>query len=337
LEIISKDVVCVIIPLLYFRYNIPEALVVNNDETAAVFVNRARVTRDRKGNKRVRVIGVGAEKAQITTTLAFNAEGDALPYQTIWCGKTTRCQPPLHTKPSPDVLWSHTASHWQNEKTYLTYLKEIIVPFRLQTVARLGLPQDQKMLLKHDLHYSHKDETVLRFCEENHIMPLFVPAKCTDVLQECDLIANSTFKCSLKREFRDWLAAEFDKYTAAGKDPVLFNPKLTMGVLKPLLPQWIHNSWKCFQTPDMKTSIAKCFKEQGLFGEMRDPATLSRVFLEQFQLNLVPDELEVNDDDFIDDLIGSSDDVTDDLVRELLGVGLEEDESSGDEESSNDE
>jgi len=86
----------------------------------------------------------------------------------------------------------------------------------------------------------------------------------------------------------------------------------------------------------MKTSIAKCFKEQGLFGEMLDPATLSRVNLEQFQLNLVPDELEVNDD-FIDDLIGPSDDVTDDLVRELLEVGLEEDESSDDEESSNDE
>ena len=37
-----------------------------------------------------------------------------------------------------------------------------------------------------DLHYSHKDEAVLALLSENKIAVVFVPAKCTDVIQECD-------------------------------------------------------------------------------------------------------------------------------------------------------
>jgi len=39
--------------------------------------------------------------------------------------------------------------------------------------------------------------------EENSILPLYVPAKCTDLLQECDLVLNKPFKVALKAAFRD--------------------------------------------------------------------------------------------------------------------------------------
>jgi hypothetical protein len=311
-------------------------LVINGDETNALFVNRARVTKDRCGNKRVRVIGVGSDKAQITSTLFANEEGDMLPYQNIWAGKTNKCHPPKHLK-RDGVLWSNTISHWQSEKTYLEVMKEIVVPYRLRTIARLGLLSDQKLLLKHDLHFTHKAEEILNFCNENHIVLLFVPAKCTDVLQECDIIINSTYKSALKRAFRDWLVQLFHEHLAAGKNAETFNPKLTYGALKPLMPEWLHSAWEALRTPEMKESIAKCFRDDGLFGTMRDPLTIARIREQQdavnvlSTLNAVPAGVEV-DEDRVEDIIAQDEDLEQEILWHLGDISLEQDDDDDDDD-----
>jgi hypothetical protein len=76
------------------RFKIPPQLVIGCDETAALLVNRAKKTRDRKGTKRVSVVGMGDDKIQVTVTLAANELGDVLPYQVIFAGTTARCHPP---------------------------------------------------------------------------------------------------------------------------------------------------------------------------------------------------------------------------------------------------
>jgi hypothetical protein len=48
------------------RYNVPKELVIGGDETAVQFVSRAKRTRNVKGAKKVRAIGMGSDKAQIT-------------------------------------------------------------------------------------------------------------------------------------------------------------------------------------------------------------------------------------------------------------------------------
>lgn len=55
------------------KHNVPPELVVNGDETNVLFVPRASRTRTKKGAKRVRVIGVGHEKAQITCTMLYKS------------------------------------------------------------------------------------------------------------------------------------------------------------------------------------------------------------------------------------------------------------------------
>ena len=259
--------------ILLARYNIPPELVVGNDETAALLVNRAKRSFDRSGNKRVRVIGLGSDKAQITITLAITESGEVLHEQCIWAGKTTNCHPPSAAKP-PGVLWSHTKSHWQDEQTYLDVFQHIFIPYRLRTIARLNLNDDQKMLVKLDLHYSHKTEALKRLCDENHIVLLYVPAKCTDILQECDVVLNGPFKAALKREFRDYLHERLAAHLAAGEAPNTFNPKLTYGQLKPQMPAWIQKAVATLKTDEMKATIAKSFKDDGLFGLMRDPAQI---------------------------------------------------------------
>lgn len=135
-EVIKKEMID-IGTILLERYNIPARLVVNLDETAALLVNRAKRTRDRSGNKRVRVIGMGSDKAQITVTLIANESGEILDYQCIWGGKTARCHPPANTK-LPGVLWSHTKSHWQDENTFIDIFTSILIPYRTLVIEELG-------------------------------------------------------------------------------------------------------------------------------------------------------------------------------------------------------
>jgi hypothetical protein len=59
--------------------------------------------------------------------------------------------------------------------------------------------------------------------------------------------------------------------------PSSFNPKLSFGELKPLLPKWIDDSDARLKTPEMKACIATCFKNDGCFGFMRDPDQISSV------------------------------------------------------------
>ena len=41
--------------------------------------------------------------------------------------------------------------------TYITYLKKVVIPDKDANIERLKLAIDQKAIVIHDLHYSHKD------------------------------------------------------------------------------------------------------------------------------------------------------------------------------------
>jgi hypothetical protein len=128
--------------------------------------------------------------------------------------------------------------------------------------------------LKHDLHFSHKDPSVLQFCKENHTALLFVPAQCTDELQECDVILNSPFKAGMKAAFREYMHEDFNKWTAKNPDePVHFwKPTLTMGALKPHMPGFVMTALTALKTPQFRESICSCFATVSRFEEIRSEA-----------------------------------------------------------------
>ncbi len=124
--------------------------------------------------------------------------------------------------------------------------------------------------MKLDLHYSHKDSTVLELMEKSNLIPLYVPAKCTDVLQECDTVLNKPFKEGCRHAFTNWLHVEFDKFIASGGRAENFNPKLTQACMKAELPSFVEASFIRLRTEDFKAVIAKSFSEDGCFKIMRD-------------------------------------------------------------------
>ena len=292
------------------KYNIPDGLIYNCDETNALFVPRANRTIAKCGTKRIRLIGVGKDKAQITCTLACTAEGDVLPVQYIFAGKSERCHPKI--PPSEGSYFDHSESHWQTVKSYLEYLKRIIVAHKIKyiTEKKLSLVQ-QKAILIHDLHFTHKEESVRDFLIENGIIPVYIPASCTDAMQVCDTVINKTFKCGMKAAFRDYL---HKRYLEHVEDPqmenVLWQAKLTMGVLKPHIVSFVEVGLNALKTNKLKAAIIHAFKSHALLDESKSKNEIRRETIVNIDEDVmsIPDEEEINSDEDGSVVLGSNDD-----------------------------
>lgn len=168
------------------QHSIPDELIYGIDETSCLFVQHAKKTRAPQGAKRVRLVGVGKDKSQITLTLGGSASGRLLPVQYIFGGSTARCHPFSGKQaPPPDgSYFTHTQSHWQTPDSFREYIEKVIVPAKNAAIQKLGLdPTSQYTLLKLDLHYSHMDQigsTTLRDLLLLHkIVTLYVGNACS--------------------------------------------------------------------------------------------------------------------------------------------------------------
>ena len=127
-------------------------------------------------------------------------------------------------------------------------------------------------LVVHDLHYSHKDVTVLAFMKANNLLSLYIPAACTDVMQTCDTVANKPFKVGLKAAFRDFLHANYEKWKTLNPDIDTrgqWDPKFTMGLLKEEITGFVAVGINALKTPDMKICIAEAFARDSCFTIIR--------------------------------------------------------------------
>ena len=242
-------------------------------------VPRAKRTRAKKGSKRIRVIGVGHENPQITVTIAITESGGVLPCQLIFEGKTTASLPCRGKQLPPDgAIFCVSSTHWQTVATYREFIERIIIPYRIQIIQQMNLPSDQKLLLKHDLHFTHTDEATKYFCEKNNIKCLCVPGRCTDELQECDTVINRPFKNGCKDGFVAYLHGIFQNHLTrcqglgmAEADIVgSFKPGLTIGLLKPLLPSFVMSGMARIKTVPMSETIRHAFAKHGRFEEIRN-------------------------------------------------------------------
>ena len=76
--------------------------------------------------------------------------------------------------------------------------------------------------------------------QEHNIFPLFVPAGCTEILHENEVLINKPFKAAVKSAFRDYMQTQFTCYVNAHRDAGLseevvaagWQPIITMGALK---------------------------------------------------------------------------------------------------------
>jgi hypothetical protein len=264
-------------------HNVPPELVINLDETNLQFVPASgKMTRALKGSKKVRSHGVGKEKAQITVTLAVTESGAVLPPQLIFGGKTPRCHP-HGILPPCNGYYAHSKSHWQTPETMVEYITNILVPYRQQIITAHNLPPTQKMVVILDLHYSHKADAegeagikkaVLSKFSKEFMIPVYIPAGCTDEMQVLDVCCNKPFKSAAKTQYKLWLHQCFNQHIAAGKPAETWMPEYSMKVLKPLIVGYVEKGIMALRTPAMVEAIKDCFGKHTRLTNCRNPETV---------------------------------------------------------------
>ena len=123
-------------------------------------------------------------------------EGDFLPPQLIYQGKTTACLPSTKFPSSWHITF--TPTHWANEVTTLAYINRIILPYIKRKQRECGLPNEQRALCIFNNFKAQLTDDVLKMLEDNNVDVVYVPANCTDCLQPLDLSVNKPVKYFLK-------------------------------------------------------------------------------------------------------------------------------------------
>ena len=150
---------------------------------------------EQKGKNRIKIVAF-QDKRQITAVMCGLLMGVLLPFQLIYAGKTSRCQP---TYKFPDN-WqiTHSTKHWSNEETMLQY---IIIPFVDETRQNIGADEKQPALA----HFKGQmTKCVIQKLEDNYIHSVLIPANYTGLLQPMDVSANKVVKSYLRSEFSKW-------------------------------------------------------------------------------------------------------------------------------------
>ena len=231
-------------------------MIFNWDQTAIQFVPTGQWTMNRAKEK-VIPIAHSDDKRQITAVLAATVSGKYLPVQLIYKGTTQRCHPKVAVPDSWDV-W-HSANHWSTEETMKRYIEKIVVPFLEKTRKTLKLASNSPALAIFDGFKGQTTPEFLALLEKHNIIPLLIPANCTDKLQPMDISINKPIKDRVKESFQLWYAAEVQSQLKA----VPINQvkvELKTAVLKAKTVTWLASAWHSM-TPAMAING---FKKAGI-------------------------------------------------------------------------
>lgn len=218
--------------------DIPPELIMNWDQTGIKLVPSSNWTMERRGARRVEIIGVN-DKRQITAVFCGTLLGDFLPIQLIYQGKTSRCHPryefPL------DWHITHSPKHWSNEQTMLDYIKHIIVPYVATT--RDLLNDDKSALVIIDNFKGQITPAVNALLDSHNIHVCLLPPNTTDHLQPMDISVNKPAKDFLKREFEQWYAEQVTRQLQGQDIDMAELQEINLGlpVLREVGAKWLVN------------------------------------------------------------------------------------------------
>ena len=226
---------------------IPDGLIVNWDQTPLHIVPTGNWTMHRRGEKVIPLSNLD-DKRQITAVLAVSINGDYLPPQLIYQGKTIRCHPKVIPPKGWDI-W-HSENHWSNEETMTRYLQKIIIPYMNVKRQELKLAEDYPALVLFDVFKGQTTPTIERLLQENNISFVLIPPNCTDKLQPLDISINKPMKDALKDQFQMWYAQEVQSQLQDGSelkadDEVKIDT--TMTAIKDLSTRWIISAWQSIE------------------------------------------------------------------------------------------
>ena len=240
--------------------DIPFPLIVNWDQTGINYVPVSQWTMEQRGSKMVEVAGIN-DKRQITAVYGGTMDGDFLPVQLVYQGKTEKCLPKVDFPSEWHITC--TPNHWCNEKTVLDYVKVILVPY-LQKKKDLGLVPTHPALVLFDEFNGQTTNDVLELLELHNIYYVIIPPNTTDRLQPLDLSINKAAKDFLRSRFNLWYAEKIQsQMTETESSNTSIKPvDMKLSTMKPIGARWLMDMFDYFKgKPDI---IKKGFHAAGI-------------------------------------------------------------------------
>ena len=247
------------------RWDIPDDLILNFDQTPSKLVPVGQKTMAQKGSTNVTLVG-SSDKKSITATFAVSLSGIFLPPQLIYGGKTNQSLPKYKFPASFSL--SVNPTHYSNTDESIKYLKEIIIPYVKQKREELGIP-DQKALIIFDVFTGQMTTAVKETIERNNLIVVNVPANMTKYYQVLDLTVNKYAKEFTKKKFCQWYSNQVSTQLDQGKDLDDIDIKLRLSVLKPIHADWLVEFYNHMTTSKGKEIIFSGWQAAGISDAIR--------------------------------------------------------------------
>ena len=156
-----------------------------------------------KGSKNALIKG-STDKRMISATFTITLDGNFLPMQLIYGGKTKKCLPRVQFRSSFSL--SFNPKHYSNEEEPIKVLNNIVIPYVAKERKKLGLNEGQAALLIIDVFKEQMTDPVLKVLSNNNILLQSVPANFTYLFQHLDVQGgpNGFVKRLMKKKFSDW-------------------------------------------------------------------------------------------------------------------------------------
>lgn len=246
-------------------HEIPHSMVINLDQTPTKYVPGCNKTLAERGSKSVPIAGA-TDKRMITATFAITLDGDFLPIQLIYKGKTTKSIPPVSFP--PEFLVSANEKHYSNEKEALRMLEHIIIPYVERQRSLLDLEFNHPALLIMDVFKGQTTESVRDLLKENNIILEKVPANLTYLFQPLDVQGgpNGYVKHYMKNKFMIWYADQVSRALDAGQDINQIEISMKLSVVKPLHAKWLIEMFNHMTSSEGRIVCLKGWKVSGISG-----------------------------------------------------------------------
>lgn len=246
------------------NYNISPDLCFNMDEMSMALFPTMKKTWAQTGGKSVKVQGAG-DKRCFTLSMVVDAAGCLVGNtQCIWAGKTVACEPDTGVK-SAYAEWishTHTTSHWSTPASVELLVDDLYNKHVIPTLEKKKLNiATTYWLMIWDVFYAHRGD-ILQSLKTKYptLIILFVPARCTNILQPLDISFNAHFKRIVRKAANQWLIDLVRSQIDAGKSGEDVEIPFSLSLLKLHFCSWIAEGVKWGRSQDSKQVILAGWK-----------------------------------------------------------------------------
>ncbi|KAF8595651.1 hypothetical protein BDV93DRAFT_456378 [Ceratobasidium sp. AG-I] len=245
--------------------DIPACCIVNADQTQVVYNMGSNISWAPKGERQVSVVGV-EEKRALTLLQAISMSGDALPFQAIYVGKTSRSLP-SETAPSLDIAqslgflleFSGTKTYWSTLDTMRSFVSRILVPYFRSQIEIHNLPPTQRCVFQLDCWSVHRSEEFLTWMSTTYpwILLHFIPGGCTGVFQACDTGTQRVVKLAMRRASHEDIVNETSDALKGGCAPSDVINDHTIKTLRNRSVRWLVEGYTAINSPELIKKVSR--------------------------------------------------------------------------------